>query len=709
MLINQNILEELYDEAGTAREERAENYVRAKKVNIKKVTYENPNNFEIRSKVKGNGNIYDVHIKVEKGEIDDISCDCADYYEHYGTCKHILATAIEFSRNENYIRIFSGETEEKQNDITMYKKYQKQEEKYRNFKQLINTFYPNFEETKIENKSRIPMHSIKLEPKLIYNSYLKTLKLEIKIGNKQLYKLKNLPEFYDRMQKKEYYRYGAKLEFIHQEEVFEENSIKLLQYILKYAEIIKYANESTNQYSYYGRTMEDSYITISNTGMDELFEVLEGRQVLVQKDAREEKILFINEEPNIQFEVKQEGKNEYALSPNIDVYEYEMIEGRNYIYFEQGGILYRCTENFKNTTLKLLQVFRNNFTNSITFPKQDISKLFSIVFPKVKNQIQTENLSKEELEKYIPKDLYVKVYLDYNQDNYITADIKFVYGEEEFNPLLEQKSNLPRDISKEDEVLGLFRNSGFMLDIENARLILANEENIYQFLSEDIEVYMKNFEVLATDNFKQKEIKKPKIGTLGVRIENNLLNIDFSNIDFDPKELKEIMQKYHLKKKYHRLKDGSFLELEENDTIDFIDSVTSGMDISYKELEKGELRLPVYRSLYLDRILENLKTTNINKNETYQNLIQKVEDKQFLNPIELPKNLNANLRSYQKVGYEWLKVINEYQFGGILADDMGLRKNNSIISSSIRLCTKRNKSKANNCSLPKFTKFKLAK
>lgn len=687
MLVNPQILNELCDEAGSARKERAEDYANSKRVNIKKVIYDDINNFEIRSIVKGNGDIYNVFIKVEKGEIEDISCECKDYYEHYGTCKHILATALEFNKNENYIRIFSGETEEKQSDIAMYKKYNKQEEKYRNFKQLINTFYPNYEE-KQEIINKTPMHSIKLEPKLIYNSYLKTLKLEIKIGEKQLYKIKNFPEFYERMQKKELYRYGAKLEFVHEEEAFEQNSIKLLQYILKYAEIIKYANEATNPYTYYGRTMEDSYITISNSGMDELFDILQGKEVLFQKDGKEEKILFLKSMPNIQFSIEEEGKNEYTLNPNIDVYEYELIEGRNYIYFEQGNILYQCDENFKNTTLKLLQVFKNNFTDNIVFPKQEISKLFSIVYPKVKNQIQIENLKEEEIEKYIPKELYVKVFLDYNENNYITAEIKFVYEEKEFNPLLNQELDIPRDIAKEDESLEIFRKSGFMLETEKARLILVKEEDIYQFLSQDIETYMKKFEVLATDNFKQKEIKQPKIGNLGVKIENNLLNIDFSNLDFEPTELKEIMQKYHLKKKYHRLKDGSFLNLEESDTISFIDSITAGMDVNYKELEKGELKLPIYRSLYLDRLLENLEHTNINKNEEYKDLIQKVEEKDFSAPIVLPRNLNANLRNYQKTGYEWLKVIDEYQFGGILADDMGLRKNYTTISSCIKLCTK---------------------
>ncbi len=709
MIVNPSILNELRISAGQARQEKAENYVLQKRINIKKVIYENDKNFEIRSKVKGHGEIYDVHMQVVEGEIEALSCTCEDYYTHYGTCKHILATLLEFSRNENYIRIFSGETEEKQSTLEMYKKYQRQEEKYRNFKQLIHAFYPTHEEAQLEKKNRIIPHSIKIEPKLIYNSYLKTMKLEIKLGDKQLYKLKNFPEFYDRMQKKEYYAYGTKLAFTHEEEAFSEESLPLLHYILKYAEIIKYANESTNQYSYFGRTMEDSYITISNSGMDELFEVLQGQEVLFQKDGKEVLVLFLKGEPKVNFEIQEEGKREYRLLTNIDIYDYDIIEGKGHIYFYQDNILYQCEEEFKQNTLKLLQVFRSNLTNQIVFPKEEVSQLFSLVFPKVKEKIDIESNIEEEVKQYIPKELYVKLYLDYNEKNYITADIKFIYGDREFNPLLEEPKDIPRDIIKEDEVLEMFKQSGFMLEIEKARLILAKEDDIYQFLMQDIETYMKKFEVLATDEFKQKEIKAPKMGNIGVRIENNLLNIDFSNIDFDLSELKEIMEKYHLKKKYHRLKDGSFIELEQNETIDFLDSIAKGMDISYKELEKGELKLPIYRSLYLDRILENNKIASVSKDSNYQELIHQVEEKDFVSPIILPKNLNATLRNYQKIGYEWLKVLDSYQFGGILADDMGLRKNYSIISCYLRLCANTIRTKTNHSSMSKFINTKLEK
>ncbi len=495
-----------------------------------------------------------------------------------------------------------------------------------------------------------------------------------------MYVLKSLPEFYERMIKEEYYSYGAKLAFRHTKEVFEPNSIEILNYVLKYAEIIKYANESSKVYSYYGSTLNDRYITISNTGIDELFEVFKNSNILWERDGKQSKLFFNNENPEVKFYVEEVEKNEYKMYPNIDIYEYEIIQGRDYTYLLKNDILYKCTKEFKENELKLLQIFRTNFQTEINFPKQELPQLFSLVFPKVKKSMELEKLNEEEIEKYIPQELYVKLYLDYDNTNYITADIKFVYGQQEFNPLVEQTLEIARDIAKEDEVLEMFRKVGFMLDVQNSRLILTNEQAIYNFLETEVEEFMQKFEVLATENFKQKEIKQPKVSTLGVRIENNLLKIDIEGLDFDVEELKEIMTKYKLKKKYHRLKDGSFLKLEENETIDFIDGVTSGIDIDYSQIEKGEIRLPVYRSMYLERLLQNVKTTSIIRNDEYKTLVNKIEEREINTNIELPKNLSADLRSYQKVGYEWLKILDEYKFGGILADDMGLGKTLQLIS-----------------------------
>ena len=76
---------------------------------------------------------------------------------------------------------------------------------------------------------------------------------------------------------------------------------------------------------------------------------------------------------------------------------------------------------------------------------------------------------------------------------------------------------------------------------------------------------MKDYEVLATDTFKNKEIKQPKISSVGVKVNNGLLEVDISKINIDIAEIKDILKDYRIKKKYHRLKNGDFLDLDNNE------------------------------------------------------------------------------------------------------------------------------------------------
>ena len=100
-----------------------------------------------------------------------------------------------------------------------------------------------------------------------------------------------------------------------------------------------------------------------------------------------------------------------------------------------------------------------------------------------------------------------------------------------------------------------------------------------------------------------------------------------------------------------------------------------GSEIGYKQLEDGNIKLPVYRSLYLNRILEKIDNTTIKKDEKYKKIVENIEDKTDIQELKIPKSLKNTLRQYQKVGFKWLKTLDEYGFGGVLADDMGLRKN----------------------------------
>ena len=674
MLVNHNIIDNLCKDAGESRTQKALRYKEQERVKIKKYEYENPMNFEISAEVEGS-DIYDTYILVKNGEIENITCDCPDYYNYYGVCKHTLATVLKF--------LEYSENERKNKELTKVKK----KKEYINFAQIVNTIYNeelNDIDSGVEAEQTKNKGTIKIEPKIIYDKFSKEMKVEFKIGNKRMYKLKNLAEFYTLFFTKQTYRYGDKLEFRHTKEMFKEESRKLLEFVLKYAEIIKYTNSNLNSnYRYYGKTINENYIVLGNSGIDELFEILKNKRVTMDKDYNTKEVEFVESDPPVEFSLIRISDEEYKIVANFDIFKITIINGKDYQYVLTDDKLYRCSKEFENSNLKLLTLFRENYMSEVLLGKEQIGDLFSVVLPRVKGAIKIDEQIKEEVKEYIPESLGVKVFLDFDKNNYIVADVKLCYGEHEFNPLnaKEEKSfKFPRNVVEETKAMNMFRKSGFMFEPQNLRFILPNDDKIYQFLSEDINKYMQKFEVLATDNFKTKEIIVPKAGALGVKIENNLLSVDLSQLNIETSELEEILEKYKLKKKYHRLKNGAFLELEDSEEIDFLDKLISGTDVDYKQLESGKVQLPVNRTLYLNELLKRLKNTQITKDKEYKNIVNQL-DKELIDEDEkIPEKLNAKLREYQRMGYKWLKTLDLYKFGGVLADDMGLGKTIQIIA-----------------------------
>ena len=670
MLINSQIITNLCLDAGVLRTQKAKQYKNQGRVEITNVEYEDKNNFEVSALVNGTQK-YHTYIQVKMGEVNNIVCDCPEYKRTYGVCKHTIATIIEL---ETY-----GQIEQDPHDLLSTPS----QRKYANFNQIVNTFY-NEEIDKIgEGQDFVSKEekTISIEPKLLYDPFTNDMKVEFRIGNKRMYKLKSLPEFYEKILNNELYSYGDKLKFVHNRKMFKEDSQDLLNFLLKYSEIIRYANSNSNSnFRYYGKALNESSIMLGNSALDEFFDILKGKTIDYQRVSKDGKIKFIDKDPEIKFTLNKNSEEEYEIIPNIDLFKVNFIKGRKYKYILWENELYRITKEFEKSTMLLIEMFRKNYLTEILLGKNDLKQLFSIIVPRVNDAIFLGNVQEEEVQKYRPKKIITKVFLDFDSNDYLVAEIRFDYEGTQINPLNEnEKTDIPRNILEEAKILNVFKKTGFMYDVKNLRFILPENDKIYNFLTNDIAYYMQKFDVMVTDNFKIKEITKPKIGALGIKIENDLLTIDLSKLNIDAKELKNVMEQYHLKKKYHRLKDGSFLSLEENQEVEFIDKLVSGMNVGYKEIEKGEIRLPVNRTLYLNQLLNTLKGTQISKNDEYKNMVRDLS-KDIEPDAIVPSNLKADLRYYQKTGFKWLSVLDHYHFGGILADDMGLGKTIQILA-----------------------------
>ena len=87
------------------------------------------------------------------------------------------------------------------------------------------------------------------------------------------------------------------------------DSKKLLDFIMKYAEVIKYANSNSNSnFKYYGKALSETSIIVGNSAIDDLFDVLVGKKVDFQRDYNAEQIEFTEEQPKIEFKLTRTRK-----------------------------------------------------------------------------------------------------------------------------------------------------------------------------------------------------------------------------------------------------------------------------------------------------------------------------------------------------------------------------------------------------------------
>ena len=234
-----------------------------------------------------------------------------------------------------------------------------------------------------------------------------------------------------------------------------------------------------------------------------------------------------------------------------------------------------------------------------------------------------------------------------------------------------------RDALKETQALAMVEQYQFKKGTSNA-YALEDEELIYSFLQDGIDELKKIGSVYASESFKAIKIQEPKSFSVGIRLKNDWLSLNFDDLEFSAAEYKKILASYRQNKKYFRLKDGSFINLK-NDYVEKLASFMDDLSIDERQLDETEILIPKYRALYLDQLMKVSPTLSIKRDTSFDALVEEfhhVEDAEFC----IPPSLAKTLRHYQETGYRWLKTLSKYQMGGILADDMGLGKTLQVIS-----------------------------
>lgn len=236
-----------------------------------------------------------------------------------------------------------------------------------------------------------------------------------------------------------------------------------------------------------------------------------------------------------------------------------------------------------------------------------------------------------------------------------------------------------RETGREAETAFIMEQWFQQVDLErDCYFCNRDEDNIYRILSEGVEALLELGEVSSTDRFRRMNIiQKPRVN-VGVSLSNGLLNLEIITDDIPQAELLDLLKSYKTKKKFYRLKNGDFVSLDDESVLALVEMMES-LHLTPKEFVKGKMQIPAYRTLYLEKMLEEHETLLASRDSRFRSLVKEfktVSEADF----EEPKSLSRVLRNYQKEGYRWLRVLEENCFGGILADDMGLGKTLQVIT-----------------------------
>lgn len=625
---------------------------------IKKLSTDKINSFEeyIEARVSGTHN-YNVSIWTENNRLDQAVCDCPAFEKYDGICKHIAAVLFSFAEKT------AEEPEPKNETISSSPEARRIIENYKNA------------------LGAAPVggsaEKAKLYPTLrIYD--LGDYRAEFKIGIPKKYVIKDLCAFAKDVENCAESTYGKNGVFVHSKQAFDFDSAAYVDFICKAAKENRCFNRAYNKY-YYITDLKSRDLPLSPVLLDEFFDAAEGRRITVERGGESRTVNVIKKNPRLSFSFSKNSDSSVFVRQD----KYMFLSGDKRLYIFTGDTAFMTDGDYKKAMEGIIGANASCVSaEGFVVSNSDMTFFYNRILPQISkySNIYSEPGFLSQFELPEPK---IKFYVDCPKLSYVTLHCGIDYGKGEKNPFSgEDRSGYKDDIT-ENIIKNLIMHY-FPVSDNGLFKIEDNDDLIFEFAVRGIEELKEKGEVFVSEGFERIKIKEPPKISVGLSIKSDILNLEFSAEDFDLNELKKLLKSYRRKIRYHRLKDGSFLRLDEDDDLTKIAETADALNLFDEKDFGGAFELPKYRALYLDKIFSKLSGTV--RDSGFKSLIRDIktaEDSDY----EVPAELKSILRSYQKHGFRWLKTMDKCGFGGILADDMGLGKTLQIIT--LLLCEKR--------------------
>lgn len=591
---------------------------------------------------------------MEEDCIEDYECECPAYASYPGMCKHCAAVALEYLEQQSSLR-----------SIAQYKGVKKTVKKAVTDGVMLEIIETYAMRRRLNEQKAQGLIELVPELKDSGRSYYSNgtgLNVTFKIGETdgRKYVLKSFTDFINAVETEGKYTYGKQLSFIHSKSMF-------TPLAWEYVEVIK---ERIGPYNR-GYLSVGKELAMDSEMLESLMNLNLGKTLDYCRYGSKSKTINVCDcNPPVKLKLSAGLGDYFELRiPAMDV-----ITGSVHVFVMLKGTIYRCSEEYRSCMDGFLERADRETVKTYRIAAGDMPAFVGTVVPELE-KLNVLDKGDVNLEEYVPKEAEISYYLDI-ENGQVTARPESVYGDIKYNllepPVLSQEYH---DRAKEGRALDIVR-AYFPHEDGNRRLLYfveKDEDKMYQLLDTGLKQLEEAGTVYTTDKFKGKRLLRSPKAQVGVALDGGLLQLSVDLDVFTRDELSGVLESYRRKKKYYKLKNGDFLNLEEN-AMSTVAELLDGLALPSKELTKELIQVPKFRALYIDQVLRQGEgRLQVERNPDYKSAIRdikNVEDSDY----QVPAGLAGVLRGYQKTGYRWLRTLAALGFGGILADDMGLGK-----------------------------------
>ncbi len=558
--------------------------------------------------------------------------------------------------------------------------------------------------------------SLTLKPRLVKKDG--TLTASFKVGTGRLFVIKQLDEFCANVRNCATATYGSNTQINHRRSNFTLESQKWLSFIERIVqeeeEFGQRMEDAANSRYYYPRSVRvGSSLNLFGWRLDEFYnEIGNGDVEYEDRDAQPvvKTRLYQGEgNPRIQMnisEYKEKGdqtssrQKARGLSQSgtaqiqASSAEFhgirvrgklpELSFGMNCAYYVSDDRLCRSEEGYRDRIGSLVSMSGEDGAFSMLIGRNNMSEFYYQVLPAMQDILEVKEDNPDRIHAFLPPQVNFVFYLDADEnDAFCESYARYEDKSFSITDWLDESRKTDvetyRDYTAEQEVL--YRLLGWLPQVNLKRRELScgqDEDRIYRLMSDGVEELLSLGEVQCTDRFRsRRKFKRVKV-SVGASVSSGLLDLDIITEDVPPEELLDLLGSYRAKKSYYRLKDGSYVDLNDQ-SLELLAELMDSMHVKPREFVQGKMHLPLYRTLYLNKMLEENESVYSDRDSRFREMVKgfkTINDADF----DVPESLSKIMRPYQKDGYKWLRTLEAWQFGGILADDMGLGKTLQIIA-----------------------------